>query len=98
VGSSPDIFVRLIGQSLSEQLGQQFVIENRPGAGTNIATDAVVKSSPDGYTLLLATVSNAINATLCNNLQFNFIHDVAPVASIVRLPHIMEVNPSFPAK
>jgi tripartite-type tricarboxylate transporter receptor subunit TctC len=98
VGSSPDIFVRLIGQSLSERLDQQFVIENRPGAGTNIATEAVVRARPDGYTILLATSANAINATLYNNLQFNFIHDIAPVASIVRFPHIMEVNPSFPAK
>ena len=98
VGSSPDIFVRLLGQSLSERLDQQFVIENRPGAGTNIATEAVVRAAPDGYTLLLATSANAINATLYNNLQFNFIHDIAPVASIVRFPHIMEVNPSFPAK
>jgi tripartite-type tricarboxylate transporter receptor subunit TctC len=98
VGSSPDIFVRLLGQSLSERLDQQFVIENRPGAGTNIATEAVVRAPPDGYTLLLATSANAINATLYHNLQFNFIHDIAPVASIVRFPHIMEVNPSFPAK
>jgi len=97
-GSSPDIFVRLIGQSLSERLDQQFVIENRPGAGTNIATEAVVRAAPDGYTLLLATSANAINATLYNNLQFNFVRDVAPVASIVRFPHVMEVNPSFPAK
>jgi tripartite-type tricarboxylate transporter receptor subunit TctC len=98
VGSSPDIFARLIGQSLSDRLGQQFVIENRPGAGSNIGTEAVVRSAPDGYTLLLATSANAINATLYNNLSFNFIHDVAPVASIVRVPHVMEVNPSFPAK
>ncbi len=97
-GSSPDIFVRLLGQSLSERLDQQFVIENRPGAGTNIATEAVVRASPDGYTLFLATSANAINATLYNNLQFNFIHDIAPVASVVRFPHVMEVNPSFPAK
>jgi tripartite-type tricarboxylate transporter receptor subunit TctC len=98
VGSAPDIFARLMGQSLSERLGQQFVIENRPGAGSNIGTEAVVRAPPDGYTLLLATSANAINATLYNNLQFNFIHDVVPIASIVRFPHVMEVNPSFPAK
>jgi tripartite-type tricarboxylate transporter receptor subunit TctC len=97
-GSSPDIFARLIGQSLSERLGQQFAIENRPGAGSNIGTEAVVRAPPDGYTLLLATSANAINATLYNNLSFNFIHDVAPIATIVRFPHVMEVSPSFPAK
>jgi tripartite-type tricarboxylate transporter receptor subunit TctC len=97
-GSSPDIFARLIGQSLSERLGQQFVIENRPGAGSNIGTEAVVRAPADGYTLLLATSGNAINATLYNNLNFNFIHDIAPVASIVRVPHVMEVTPSFPAR
>jgi tripartite-type tricarboxylate transporter receptor subunit TctC len=97
-GSSPDIFARLIGQSLSDRLGQQFVIENRPGAGSNIGTEAVVRAPADGYTLLLATSGNAINATLYNNLNFNFIHDIAPVASIVRVPHVMEVNPSLAAR
>ncbi|MGD0025525.1 MAG: tripartite tricarboxylate transporter substrate binding protein [Xanthobacteraceae bacterium] len=97
-GSAPDIVARLIGQWLSERLGQPFVIENRLGAGTNIGTEAVVRAPPDGYSLLFITQSNAINATLYNNLNFNFIHDIAPVASISRGPLIMEVNPSVPVK
>ena len=87
-----------MGQWLSERLGQPFIIENRPGAGTNIATEAVVRAPPDGYTLLLVTSANAINATLYDNLNFNFIRDIAPVASIIRVPNVMEVNPSVPAK
>jgi tripartite-type tricarboxylate transporter receptor subunit TctC len=97
-GSTSDIFARLIGQWLSERLGQQFVIETRPGAGTNIGTEAVVRASPDGYTLLLVSTAPAINATLYNKLTFNFIRDIAPVASIVYVRMVMEVNPSVPAK
>ena len=97
-GGASDILARLLGQWLSERLGQQFVIENRPGAGTNIATEAVVRALPDGYTLLFASVSNVINAALYDRLNFNFIRDIAPVASIVRQPAIMLVNPSVPAK
>jgi tripartite-type tricarboxylate transporter receptor subunit TctC len=97
-GGGNDIVARLMGQWLSEQLGQQFVIENRPGAGTNIATEAVVNARPDGYTLLLVASSAAINATLYKKLNFNFIRDIAPVAGIIRLPNVMLVNPSFPAK
>ena len=87
-----------MGQWLSDRLGQQFVIENRPGAGTNIATEAVVRAAPDGYTLLLATPANAINATLYDKLNFNFIRDIAPVASIIRAPNVMVVSSSLPAK
>jgi tripartite-type tricarboxylate transporter receptor subunit TctC len=97
-GSAPDILARLIGQSLSEQLGQSFVIENRSGAAGNTATEAVVRATPDGYTLLLVTASNAINATLYDKLGFNFIRDIAPVASICRVPLVMEVHPSVPTK
>ena len=93
-----DITARLIGQWLSERLGQQFVIENRPGAGGNIGTEAVVRAAPDGYTLGLFGASNAINATLYDKLNFNFVRDIAPVAPIVRFPYIMVVNPSVPAK
>ncbi len=93
-----DIMARLIGQWLSERLGQTFIIENRPGAGTNIGTEAVVRAPPDGYTLLLAGSPNAINATLYDRLNFNFLTDVVPVAGIMRTPHIMLVHPSFPAK
>jgi tripartite-type tricarboxylate transporter receptor subunit TctC len=102
VGFAPsggnDIVARLMGQSLSERLGQPFVIENRPGAGTNIAAEAVVKAAPDGYTLFLANVANAIGATLYKNLNFNFIRDIAPVAGIARGSLVMLVNPSMPAK
>ena len=97
-GGAFDILARLIGQWLSERLGQPFVIENRPGAGGNIGTEAVVRALPDGYTLLLVGGWNAINATLYEKLNFNFIRDVAPVAGVVRVPNVMEVNPSFPAK
>jgi tripartite-type tricarboxylate transporter receptor subunit TctC len=83
---------------LSERLGQPVVIENRPGAGGNVATEAVVRAAPDGYTLLSVSTSNAINATLYDKLSFNFIRDIAPIAGIVRVPNVMEVNPSFPAK
>ena len=96
-GGAVDIVARLIGQSLSERLGQSFVIENRSGATGTIATEAVVRASPDGYTLLLATASNAINATMLN-LKFDFIRDIAPIAAIVRVPLVMEVHPSVPAK
>jgi tripartite-type tricarboxylate transporter receptor subunit TctC len=97
-GLAPDIFARLIAQSLSERLGQQLIVENRPGATGNVATDVVVRAAPDGYTLLLVAQPNAINATLYENLTFNFVRDIAPVASIVRGPLVMEVNPSVPAK
>jgi tripartite-type tricarboxylate transporter receptor subunit TctC len=96
-GGVTDIVARLMGQRLSERLGQQFLVENRTGAGTNIATEAVVNAAPDGYTLLLATSSNAINATLYQKLNFNFIRDIAPVAGIVDAPLVMEVHPSIPA-
>ena len=97
-GGVSDILSRLMGQWLSERLGQSFVIENRPGGGTNIATEAVVRAPADGYTLLLVTSSNAINATLYEKLNFDFIRDIAPVAGIALVPSVMEVNPSFPAK
>jgi tripartite-type tricarboxylate transporter receptor subunit TctC len=97
-GGGVDVTARLIGQSLSERLGQPFVIENRPGAGSNMGTEAVVHASPDGYTLLLATIPNAVNATLYDKLNFNFIRDIAPVATISRVPNIMTVHPSSPAK
>jgi tripartite-type tricarboxylate transporter receptor subunit TctC len=97
-GSSPDIFARLMGKWLSDRLGQQFIIENRPGAAGNIGTDVVVHSPPDGYTILLVAAANAINATLYEKLNFNFIRDIVPVASIVRTPHVMVINPSVPVK
>jgi tripartite-type tricarboxylate transporter receptor subunit TctC len=97
-GGNADILTRPIGQWLSERLGQPFVVENRPGAGSNIATEAVVRASPDGYTLLWVTSANAINATLYDKLNFNFIRDIAPVATISRNAHVMVVNPSVPAK
>jgi tripartite-type tricarboxylate transporter receptor subunit TctC len=93
-----DIVARLIGQWLSERLGQQFIVENRPGAGSNIGTEAVVRAPPDGYTLLLVTSPNAINATLYDKLSFNFTRDIAPVAGLTRDPNVMEVNPSVPVK
>jgi tripartite-type tricarboxylate transporter receptor subunit TctC len=102
VGYAPagaaDIVARPIGQWLSERLGQPFIIENRAGAGTNIATEAVVRAPADGYTLLLCTSVNAVNATLYDKLNFNFIRDLAPVGGIIRVPLVMEVNPSVPAK
>jgi tripartite-type tricarboxylate transporter receptor subunit TctC len=97
-GGSTDLLARLIGQYLSEHLGQQFVIDNRPGAGNNIGTEVVVNSPPDGYTLLLVNPANGINATLYKRLPFNFLRDIAPVAGITRVPNVMEVNPKFPAK
>src|SRR5450631_4380616 len=97
-GTSADIVARLMGQWLSERLGQSFVIENRPGAGTNIGTESVVRSAPDGYTLLFVSPSAAINATLYEKLNFSFIRDIAPVAALVRTPDVMEVNPSVPTK
>jgi tripartite-type tricarboxylate transporter receptor subunit TctC len=96
-GSSPDVSARLMGQWLSERLGQPFVVENRSGATGNVAAEAVVRAPPDGYTLLLATASDAINPTLYDNLSFNFIRDIAPVASIIRFPNVMTVHSSFPA-
>ena len=97
-GGNTDIISRLLGQRLSEQLGQPFIIESRPGAGTNIATEAVVRAPADGHTLLFVSASNAINATLYDKLNFNFIRDIAPVASLVRAPNVMVVNPTVPAK
>jgi tripartite-type tricarboxylate transporter receptor subunit TctC len=97
-GGATDIIARLIGQWLSERLGQQFVIENRPGAGSNTGTEVVVNAPPDGYTLLLVGASSAINATLYEKLSFNFLRDIAPVSGIISIPFIMAVNPSFPAK
>jgi tripartite-type tricarboxylate transporter receptor subunit TctC len=97
-GGSPDIVARVIGQWLSERLGQQFVVENRPGASGNIGTEAVVRAPADGYSLLFAMSANAINATLYDNLRFSFIRDTTPVASIARIPLVLEVHPSVPAK
>ena len=97
-GGGVDIIARLMGQWLSERLGQPFVIENRPGAGGNIATEAVVRAPADGYTLLLITAANAINTTLYEKLSFNFVRDIAPVAGIMVVPNIMVVHPSVPAK
>jgi tripartite-type tricarboxylate transporter receptor subunit TctC len=95
-GGANDLIARLIGQWLSERLGRPFVVENRPGAASNIATEAVVHALPDGHTLLLVVQANAVNATLYDKLNFNFIRDIAPVAGIVRVPSVMEVNPSVP--
>jgi len=97
-GGATDIIARLIGQWLSERLGQQFVIENRPGAGSNVGTEVVVNAPPDGYTLLLIGASSAINATLYDKLNFNFLRDITPVSGIMSIPFIMVINPSFPAK
>jgi tripartite-type tricarboxylate transporter receptor subunit TctC len=97
-GGTTDILARIMGQALSERLGQQFVIDNRPGAGNNIGTEVVVNSAPDGYTILLANPANGINATLYKRLPFNFLRDIAPVAGITRVPNVMETNPNFPAK
>src|SRR4029453_8986858 len=97
-GGAADIIARLMSQGLSERFGRPFVIDNRPGAATNIGTEAVVKAVPDGYTLLFVTSINASNAALYDNLNFNFIRDIVPVASIDRLPFVMGGNPSFPAK
>ena len=93
-----DIHARLIGQWLSERLGQPFIIENRPGAGSNIATEVVARAPADGHTLLLVGINNAINATLYDKLSFNFIRDIVPVAGLIRSPNVMVVNPSVPVK
>ena len=97
-GSAADIVSRLIGQRVSERLGHPFVIENRPGAGGNIATEAGVHAAPDGYTLLQVGTANAINATLYDKLNYNFIRDIAPVAGMITLPNVMVINRSVPAK
>ncbi|MGY8676722.1 tripartite tricarboxylate transporter substrate binding protein [Bradyrhizobium sp. UFLA05-153] len=97
-GGATDILARLIGQRLSEKFGQQFVIENKPGAGNNIGTESVVNAEPDGYTLLLVNPANYINASLYANLKFNFVRDIAPVASFQRVPNVMTVNKDVPAK
>ena len=97
-GGAPDIIARLIGPWLSQRLGQQFVVENRPGSGNNIGTEAVARAAPDGYTLLIATSSNAINATLYDKLNFVFLRDITAVAGIISLPFVMVANPSVPAK
>ena len=96
-GGTTDIVARLIGHWLSERLGQQFIIENKPGAGNNIGTEAMINSAPDGYTVLLTNPANAINATLYQRLSFNFMRDTAPVAGFMRVPNVMEVNPKVPA-
>jgi tripartite-type tricarboxylate transporter receptor subunit TctC len=97
-GGNFDLTARLISQWLSQRLGQQFIVENRPGAGTNIATEAVVRAPADGHTLLLGGAVNAINATLYEKLNFDFLRDIAPVASVIRFPNVIDLNPSFPAK
>ena len=97
-GGTPDIYARLMAESLSERLGQPFVVENRPGGSGNIATELIVRATPDGYTLLMVTAPNIINATLFPDLKFNFLRDTAPVAAIGGSPFVMVVNPSFPAK
>jgi tripartite-type tricarboxylate transporter receptor subunit TctC len=97
-GGNFDLTARLISQWLSQRLGQQFIVENRPGAGTNIATEAVVRAPADGHTLLLGGAVNAINATLYEKLNFDFLRDMAPVASVIRFPNVIDLNPSFPAK
>jgi len=97
-GGNASVLAHLIGQWLSERLGQPFIVENRPGADTNIGTEAVVRAPPDGYTLLIVTASNAINATLYEKLNFNFIRDIAPIAGIDRVPLLMVVHPAVPAR
>jgi tripartite-type tricarboxylate transporter receptor subunit TctC len=97
-GNAPDIVARLLGQWLSDRLGQQFIVENRPGAGSNIATAAVVNAPADGYTLLLVSTAHAINATLYDNLSFNFIRDIVPIAGVADAPFVLVVTPSFPPK
>jgi tripartite-type tricarboxylate transporter receptor subunit TctC len=96
-GGPNDILARLMGQWLSERLGQPFVVENRPGAGGNIGTEAVVRAAPDGYTLLIMPTAVVINATLYDKLKFDVLRDIAPVAAIIRVPNVIMVNPSFPA-
>jgi tripartite-type tricarboxylate transporter receptor subunit TctC len=97
-GSASDVVARLTGQALAERLGQQFIVENRPGAGTNLAAEAVVHAPPDGYTLLLSTSTNAVNVTLYQHLSFNFMRDIVPVASMDQTPYVFEANLSVPAK
>jgi tripartite-type tricarboxylate transporter receptor subunit TctC len=97
-GLSPDILARLVGQPLSERLGQQFIVDNRPGAASNIGTEVVAHAAPDGYTVLLTISGNAINATLYTHLNFNFARDLTPVAAIGRTPFVIVVNPAFPVK
>jgi tripartite-type tricarboxylate transporter receptor subunit TctC len=97
-GINPDIIARLFGQALSQRLGQQFIIDDRPGAASNIGTEVVVRAPPDGYTLLAVTSTNAVNAALYSDLGFNFIRDIGPVAGTVRLPDVLAVTPSFPVK
>jgi tripartite-type tricarboxylate transporter receptor subunit TctC len=97
-GGTTDVVARLIGQYLSDRLGQPFIVENRPGAGTNIATEQVLHARPDGYTLLLVTVSNAINASLFKDISFNFLRDAAPIAGIMQVPNVVVVNPAVPVK
>jgi tripartite-type tricarboxylate transporter receptor subunit TctC len=97
-GASPDIIARLMADTLSRRLGQQFIVDDRPGAGSNIGTEAVIRSSPDGYTMLVVAPANAINATLYDNLNYNFLRDMALVGGIIRVPNVLEVHPSFPAK
>src|SRR5215218_4042122 len=97
-GGATDIVARLIANWLSERLGQQFVVENRPGAATNIATEQVVRASPDGYTLLMASAANAINSTLYEKLNFDFIRDLEAVAGIIRMQNVLEVHPALPAR
>jgi len=97
-GGSTDIVARLIGDWLSKRLGQQFIVENRPGAGNNLATEAVTKAAPDGYTLILVNPANTINASLYKNLNFVFLRDIDPVAGVIRVPNVMEVHPSVPTK
>src|SRR5258708_5843298 len=95
-GGAPDILARLLGPWLSERLGQPFIVENRPGASTNIATEAVVRAAPDGYMLLVTSPPNVVNASLYAHLNFNFIRDIAPIVGLMRVPHVMSVNSSLP--
>ena len=97
-GYATDIVARLVAQSLSERVGQQVFVENHPGAATNIAAEEVINAAPDGYTLLAMTVTNAVNATLYNNLKFNIVHDIAPVVATFRSPNVLVVTPTLPAK
>ena len=97
-GGPTDIVARIIGQYLSERLGQQFIIDNRPGAGGIVGTQAAINSPADGYTLLMAAHVHAINATLYQKLPYNFLNDIAPITGLVRMPNVLEVTPSFPAK
>jgi len=97
-GGTTDVLARMLAQQLSARLGQSFIVENRPGAASNIATEAVVRAPPDGYTLLMIVPGNAINATLYDKLNFNFLRDIAPVAAVARVPNVLEVNPTIPAR